>query len=118
MKNKNLFYILKSIVEDGDYKPIWKCEWELSCNNISNARSKAKKILYFLYINGFIQIYSCVWGDTSNEATLICDYQECLNIILNDKSYEPDDEKPIFYCVYFTNKGSDYYNNLFDLLIK
>ena len=108
MNKKTFLTILSVIIEDGDYISLWEIVWELNSINIANSLKVAKKILLSLYEQGYIRLFSSNWGyDT--ETKEICDKSEILNILRDDKNYEPVGVNSKYFCVTEIERGRDYY---------
>ncbi|WP_295153050.1 hypothetical protein [uncultured Campylobacter sp.] len=108
MNKKTILTILSGIVEDGDYISLWEIVWELNSINVANSLKVAKEILLFLYEQGYIGLFSSNWGyDT--EMKEIRDKSEILNILRDDKNYEPVDVNSKYFCVTETQQGRAYY---------
>ena len=108
MNKKTFLTILSAIVEDGDYISLWEIVWELNSINVANSLKVAKEILLFLYEQGYIRLFSSNWGyDT--ETKEICDKSEILNILRDDKNYEPVGVNSKYFCVTETQQGRAYY---------
>lgn len=108
MNKKTILTILSGIVEDGDYISLWEIVWELNSINVANSLKVAKEILLFLYEQGYIRLFSSNWGyDT--EMKEICDKSEILNILRDDKSYEPVGVNSKYFCATETQQGRAYY---------
>ena len=108
MNKKTFLTILSVIIEDGDYISLWEIVWELNSINIANSLKVAKKILLSLYEQGYIRLFSSNWGyDT--ETKEICDKSEILNILRDDKNYEPVGVNSKYFCVTETERGRAYY---------
>ena len=108
MNEKMILTILSVIIEDGDYISLWEIVWELNSINIANSLKVAKKILLSLYEQGYIRLFSSNWGyDT--ETKEICDKSEILNILRDDKNYEPVGVNSKYFCVTETERGRAYY---------
>ena len=107
--NKKIFLtILSGIVEDGDYISLWEIVWELNSINVANSLKVAKEILLSLYEQGYIRLFSSNWGyDT--EMKEIHDKSEILNILRDDKNYEPVGVNSKYFCVTETEQGRAYY---------
>ncbi|WP_297988511.1 hypothetical protein [uncultured Campylobacter sp.] len=104
MNKKTFLTILSVIIEDGDYISLWEIVWELNSINIANSLKVAKKILLSLYEQGYIRLFSSNWGyDT--ETKEICDKSEILNILRDDKNYEPVGVNSKYFCVTETERG-------------
>ena len=98
MNKKTILTILSGIVEDGEYISLWEIVWELNSINVANSLKVAKEILLFLYEQGY---------DT--EMKEICDKSEILNILRDDKSYEPVGVNSKYFCATETQQGRAYY---------
>ena len=108
MNKKTILTILSVIIEDGDYISLWEIVWELNSINVANSLKVAKEILLFLYEQGYIRLFSSNWGyDT--ETKEICDKSEILNILRDDKNYEPVGVNSKYFCVTETQQGRAYY---------
>ena len=108
MNKKTISTILSVIIEDGDYISLWEIVWELNSINIANSLKVAKKILLSLYEQGYIRLFSSNWGyDT--EMKEIRDKSEILNILRDDKNYEPVGVNSKYFCVTETERGRAYY---------
>ena len=108
MNKKTFLTILSVIIEDGDYISLWEIVWELNSINIANSLKVAKKILLSLYEQGYIRLFSSNWGyDT--ETKEICDKSEILNILRDDKNYEPVGVNSKYFCVTEIERGRAYY---------
>ena len=107
--NKKAFLIILSVmIEDGDYISLWEIVWELNSINVANSLKVAKEILLFLCEQGYIRLFSSNWGyDT--ETKEICNKSKILNILRNDKNYEPVDINSTYFCVTETERGRAYY---------
>ena len=108
MNKKTILTILSGIVEDGDYIFLWEIVWELNSINVANSLKVAKEILLSLYEQGYIRLFSSNWGyDT--EMKEICDKSAILNILRDDKSYEPVGVNSKYFCATETQQGRAYY---------
>ena len=108
MNKKTILTILSAIVEDGDYISLWEIVWELNSINIANSLKVAKKILLSLYEQGYIRLFSSNWG-CGTEMKEICDKSEILNILRDNKNYEPVGVNSKYFCVTETERGRAYY---------
>ena len=108
MNKKTILTILSGIVEDGDYIFLWEIVWELNSINVANSLKVAKEILLSLYEQGYIRLFSSNWGyDT--EMKEICDKSAILNILRDDKNYEPVGVNSKYFCATETQQGRAYY---------
>lgn len=108
MNKKTFLTILSAIVEDGDYISLWEIVWELNSINVANSLKVAKEILLSLYEQGYIRLFSSNWGyDT--EMKEICDKSAILNILRDDKNYEPVGVNSKYFCATETQQGRAYY---------
>ena len=108
MNKKTFLTILSAIVEDSDYISLWEIVWELNSINVANSLKVAKEILLSLYEHGYIRLFSSNWG-CSTEMKEICDKSKILNILRDDKNYEPVDINNTYFCVTETERGRAYY---------
>ena len=108
MNKKTILTILSVIIEDGDYVSLWEIVWELNSINVVNSLKVAKEILLFLCEQGYIRLFSSNWGyDT--ETKEICNKSKILNILRDDKNYEPVGVNSKYFCVTETQQGRAYY---------
>ena len=108
MNKKTFLTILLVIVEDSDYISLWEIVWELNSINVANSLKVAKEILLSLYEQGYIRLFSSNQGyDT--ETKEICDKSKILNILRDDKNYEPVGVNSKYFCVTETQQGRAYY---------
>ena len=108
MNKKTFLTILSVIVEDGDYISLWEIVWELNSINVANSLKVAKEILLSLYEQGYISLFSSNWG-CGIEMKEICDKSKILNILRDDKNYEPVGVNSKYFCVTETERGRAYY---------